>query len=387
MEMFGITFACSGINIAATKVISEELAIGNETTVKRITRKCISISFITGLLASLIFLISSDFIFTTCLHNKVSKNIIYLICLALPFISMSSAISGYFTAIRKAYKNAISRFFEQFVKITATAFILSFLMPSGLEYACYSVILGDVISEIASFVFNYILYRFEKFKESRSISNNSDTFRILRVSMPVAIASYIRSGLSTLKQLLIPSSLERSGMNCSIALSKYGIITGMVMPILMFPCVFVDSFSNLLIPEFSRYYAKNDYNRIRQVTKLILFVISIFSVFLTIVFILFSNDISIFIYKNIETGFYIKMLSPLIIFMYLDIVIDSILKGLDDQFNVMLVNVIDLLVSVIFIYFFVPKLGFSGYVISIYLSELLNFILSFYRLCRLIQNK
>jgi len=105
--MFGITFACSGINVAATKVISEELAIGSETTVKRITRKCISISLITGLLASFILFICSDFIVTTCLHNKISKNIIYFICLALPFISMSSAISGYFTAIRKAYKNAI----------------------------------------------------------------------------------------------------------------------------------------------------------------------------------------------------------------------------------------------------------------------------------------
>jgi len=279
------------------------------------------------------------------------------------------------------------RFFEQFVKITATTFILSLLFPSGLEYACYCLILGDVISEVASFVFNYILYRLEKSRETRSIYSNFDTLRILRVSMPVAIASYIRSGLSTLKQLLIPSSLERSGMNCSIALSKYGMVTGMVMPILMFPCVFVDSFSNLLIPEFSRYYAKNDYKRIIQVTKLILFVIFIFSIFLIFIFIFFSNEISLFIYKNLETGFYIKMLSPILIFMYLDIVIDSILKGLDDQFNVMFVNVIDLVVSVIFIYFFVPKLGFSGYILSIYISELLNFILSGSRLCKLLKNK
>ena len=276
-------------------------------------------------------------------------------------------------------------FFEQFVKITATTFILSLFMPSGLEYACYCLILGDVISEVSSFIFNYILYRFEKIRETRSTSSSSDTHRILRVSMPVAIASYIRSGLSTLKQLLIPSCLERSGMNCSIALSKYGMVTGMAMPILMFPCVFVDSFSNLLIPEFSRYYAKNDYKRIRQATRLILLIISIFSLFLSFIFILFSNEIGLFIYKNLEIGFYIKILSPILIFMYLDIVIDSILKGLDDQFNVMLVNVIDLLTSVIFIYFFVPKLGFSGYILSIYVSELLNFILSYYRLWKLLK--
>lgn len=155
------------------------------------------------------------------------------------------------------------RFFEQFVKIIATAYLLSLFLPSGLEYACYSLILGDVISEIASFLFNYALYSFEKTRSYRSISSTSYTKRILKISMPVAIASYIRSGLSTLKQILIPSSLERSGLNCSTALSKYGVVAGMVMPIITFPCVFIDSFSSLLIPEFSRYYAKKDYKRIR----------------------------------------------------------------------------------------------------------------------------
>ena len=105
--MFGITFACSGINVAATKVIAEELAVGNETSIKKITRKCIVISLITGMLASCTLFIFSDAITSYCLHDKVSKNIIYWICLALPFISMSSAMNGYFTAIRKVYKNAI----------------------------------------------------------------------------------------------------------------------------------------------------------------------------------------------------------------------------------------------------------------------------------------
>ena len=51
------------------------------------------------------------------------------------------------------------RFFEQFIKITVTAFILSLFIPSGLEYACFCLILGDVISEVTSFAFNYILSR------------------------------------------------------------------------------------------------------------------------------------------------------------------------------------------------------------------------------------
>lgn len=40
------------------------------------------------------------------------------------------------------------RFLEQSIKILATSYLLSIFIPSGLEYACYCLILGDVISEI-----------------------------------------------------------------------------------------------------------------------------------------------------------------------------------------------------------------------------------------------
>ena len=189
--------------------------------------------------------------------------------------------------------------------------------------------------------------------------------RILRVSIPVAFASYIRSGLSTVKQILIPYSLERSGINCTSAISKYGIITGMVMPIIYLPSVFIESFSSLLIPEFSRYFAKKDYKRAKQITKFILLLTLLFCIFL-----------SILIYKNDSISTYLKTLSFVISFLYIDIVIDSILKGLDKQVSVMIINVIDLIVSICFIYFFVPILGVTGYVVSIFLSEVLNFVLS-----------
>lgn len=302
--LFAITFACSGINIAVTKIIAEELAIGNKTSIKKITSKCICISFITGILASIVLLLFADVVVKYCIHDLISKTVIYLICIALPFISMSSAINGYFMAIRKVYKNAI----------------------------------------------------------------------------------YVRSGLSTIKQLLIPYSLERSGIDCLIAISKYGIITGMVMPIINFPSVFVESFSSLLIPEFSRYYAKKDYKRAKQITKFILLLALLFCIFLNILFFAFSKNLSYLIYKNDSISSYLKTLSFVVSFLYLDIVIDSILKGLDKQFPCMIINVIDLVVSICFIYFFVPVLGVNGYIISIFLSEILNFVLSGYILYKELYN-
>ena len=90
------------------------------------------------------------------------------------------------------------------------------------------------------------------------------------------------------------------------------------------------------------------------------------------------------LYKDLSVSKYIKILSPLATFIYIDTVVDSILRGLDAQIGVMIINILDLAISTSFIYFAVPKLGVSGYIISIYLSEILNFVVSLGQLIKII---
>ena len=386
--LFGITLASAGINISATRIVAEELASNNEVGAKKAAQRCIFFSLVFGISASIIFFLGSDFIVKTCLNNHISKNVIYLICIALPFISMSSAVNGYFTAVRRVYKNAIAKFFEEFVKIVCTAFLLSTLMPSGINYACYSLILADVISEVLSFIYLYILYKLDKRKElveSRFKDLDSYNKRILRITIPVALTSYLRSGLSTIKQLIIPSSLQKSGMNSSNSLIAYGIVNGMAMPIIMFPVILVTSFSSLLVPEFSRFHIEKNYKKIRNISFIVLIGTFIFSVIIAILICAFANTLSQILYNKLEIAKYLKILSPLIVVMYLDIVIDSILKGLDAQVSVMAINVFDCVVSIAFIYFLVPILGFSGYIISIFISEIIDFTLSGTKLLKILK--
>lgn len=198
--------------------------------------------------------------------------------------------------------------------------------------------------------------------------------------MPVATTSYIKSGLSTLKHLIIPSSLEKNGFDCDKALAEYGTITGMAMPIVMFPSTFLSAVSVLLIPEFSRYYVKNDYQKIKLYSKKLIIVSFLFASCLTLFFLIFGNKLGILIYKDASVGMYIKLFAPLIPFMYVDIIVDSILKGLDAQVNVLFINIVDLLISISFIFFFVPIFGIAGFIASVFVSEILNFVLSLKKL-------
>ena len=381
--LFFITVATSGLNIAVTVIVSEKFAVNKDKIAIKAIRTCIFFSLLLGVISGLLILFFSNLITDKCLHNMVSSKPLFYIAMGLPFIAMSSCINSYFSSVRKAYKNAITQIFEFVIKMVATVILLRINISRGVEYICIALILADVISEVCSFTLIFILYIFDiKFKKLNNVRSFGQRINILKIAFPVAVTSYIRSGLSTLKQLIIPTQLEKSGLSCSNALSKYGTINGMVMPVVIFPTVLINSYSMLLIPEFSTYVAQKNYKAINYISNKIFKFTCAFSICICSIFLFFSNELGLAIYNNIEIGYYFKIFAPLIFFMYMDNVIDCILKGLNKQFGVMCCNILDLSVTTCFIYFLLPVMGIAGYVVSIFISELLNFCVSLFQMIK-----
>lgn len=379
--MFAITLATTGLSLACTCIVSEEFAKGNYFNGLKAVRSCIIFSLILGFGTCILVLLSSKIISENWLNSMVSHIPIIFIALGLPFISISSCINGYFTAVRKSYKSAISQCLELIIKIIISILLLHLNLNQSVETICICLILADVISEVFSCCFMFVLYKIDRCKYcKRSISTITFKKKILKITFPVAITSYIRSGLSTLKQFIIPNRLVLFGFPYSIALAEYGKINGMTMSLLMFPNVFITSFSNLLIPEFTSLNAKQYKKRILDICKKVFFLTSIFSICISIIFFLFANQISLMVFKNIECGKYIKILSPLILFMYPDNILDSMLKGLNKQFGVMVCNILDLILTICILYFLVPYLGLTGYLLAIMISEIFNFCVSYFQL-------
>lgn len=179
---------------------------------------------------------------------------------------------------------------------------------------------------------------------------------------------------------MVPNRLLLYGLPYAIALSEYGRITGMAMPIIMFPSVCIGSFSNLLIPEFSSLLANGNTKRMIQICQKTVSITSVFSILIASILFFFSNELSLAIFQNLECANYIKILSPLVLFMYLDNIVDNILKGLHDQFKVMVCNIIDLVITITLLYFLLPILGINGFIIAIYVSEIFNFSVSYFEL-------
>lgn len=384
---FAVTIALSGINLAITKIVAEEQALGNSKKISKIVKTGLVFSFIFGGTASILLITCAPFVCNYCLHNKISSVPFYIISISLPFISMASCINGYFTATRNSIKPASEQIIEQLLKLVLITFFLNYFMPCKLEYICISLILGNIISEIISFALIYVLYKFDiRKKLSNTRSQEFFEKRILAITIPVGLTSFIRSGLSTIKQVLIPFGFEKFGNSYSQALSNYGLISGMALPLVLFPNIIIIAFSSLIIPEYSAFKVKKQSTRIFKLTQKILRYSLYFSVVIAIFLFLYSDNLSSLFYKTSSVSKYIQLLAPLVPFMYIDSIIDAMLRGLDKHVEVLKINILDLITSIILILILIPKFGIAGYIIMIYYSEILNFTLSYLTLKKTICN-
>jgi stage V sporulation protein B len=68
--------------------------------------------------------------------------------------------------------------------------------------------------------------------------------------------------------------------------------------------------------------------------------------------------------------------------MYTDSVTDAILKGMGEQLYAMKVNIADACISVVLVYFLVPIYGIYGYIVTIYIAEIINASLSIARMIK-----
>ncbi len=371
-----VTASIFGMSLACTRLVAEENAAGNQSGVKYAVKKCVILGAICGAVAATVIFVFADFIGTKILQNKLTVISLRAFAVCLPFLSVSSILNGYFTAVSRITKSSFVQFAELFTRIVAVTVFLNFIFPETLEYSCFSVVLGGTVAETLSCIYYGIIYIGDSRRYKKRGTTKGIKKRIIKIAVPVALSSCLKSGLSAVKHILIPIQLKKSGMSSATALSRYGIIQGMVMPVIMFPSAIILSFSSLILPEFSQLYIKNNQHKINCAISKTFKITLLFSIGVTGIFIYYSDFLGQWIYKSSEAGYFIRLVAPLTAIMYLDFVTDSILKGLNQQVGVVKINIADTVMCIFLIYFILPAYSTAGYIFVIFVSEIVNGILS-----------
>ena len=381
---FAVTFACSGSGLAATRLVAEENARKNGFAASFAMNKTLLYSLFFGISGGILLWIFSDFAAVSMVSDIRAAKPFRILAFSLPFVGVSAALSGYFTAVTRVFSSSAAQIFEQLSQMAFTVAVFAVMKPKDIGEACVLVAAGSTVSEALAFLLHYILYKTDlrrfPFSGGEKIEGFSIWKRIVEIALPVGASAVLRSALSTVKHLLVPVSLIKSGMSNEAALSEYGIVGGMVLPVLMFPCAFLLGFSNLLVPEITRCKTLDQNEKIEKIMGFVFRLTLMFAIAVAAVLICWSEDFAVLLYNEPAAGTAIRALAPIVTVMYLDSAVDGILKGLGEQVAVVRYNVYDTAMCVGLVYTLVPLFGTAGYLTTIVISEVFNMALSASRL-------
>ncbi len=384
--MLASTFATSGISTAVTRLVTEEMALGSRKGTLQIFHRSVQLTLIVAAISVATVFFGAEFIAKTVIGDIRALPALKILPFSLPFMGVSSCIRGYFIAKRQVTPNALTQIFEQAVRIGAVLLLVKKFITKGLAAACGAVLLGDTVAEALSCAVLYLCYLRNKKSLSSLKGRANPPFGVIRelsrIALPITSGRYLNTALRTAENVLVPKNLSRYPYSGTNALSQFGMIKGMALPILLFPSTLLNSVSTLLIPEISEAVAKNMHSTLKRLTAKVLGLTVIMSIIFGLVFFLFGEKIGMLIYGSEDVGILIVALSPIVPFMYLDSVSDGILKGLDQQAFTFRTAVSDSTIRIILILCLLPISGMKGFIGIMYFSNLLTCFLNVRRLCR-----
>lgn len=386
MPIYMLTWSItsSGFTTTISKLTAQEKARGQYGNMGRVLKQSIFMSFSISVCISIVLFFGADFIAQEIVKEARTAISLRLLSLAIPFMSCGSCIRGYFLGLQNTVIPALSQILEQCVRIGIIFIIAAYFVPYGLAYACAAAVLGIVFGEILSFLFVFTGYlRFKRKKryiQKPSLSSRRTCTMILSMALPLTASRITGSLLSTTENILIPQRLQLYGQSSSIAMSNYGQLTGMAMPLLMLPSAFLMAVSVSLVPEISEASAIRQTEKISRTVTVALLFTSIISIGVGAAFAVFPYEIGYIVYGQNDIGGLLFSLSFLCPFLYMQTTFNGLLNGLGEHFFIFANNVISSIITIGFIYFLMPLYGIDAFLWGWFISLIITTVLNVHRI-------
>ena len=333
----------------------------------------------------------ADFIAERLLFESRCAPLLRIAALSFPFSAVHSCINGYFYGLRKAAVPASAQLMEQFVRVGSVYLISLAALQEDRELSVSVAAAGLVIGEMASMLLTICAVRIHFSRHSISRHRRpsphdplsarkkqlfSLSGQMLSFSAPLCLNRLCINILQAIEAACIPAKLQVYGYSVSESLSVYGVLTGMALPLILFPGTLTNSVSVLLMPAISEADSANNHRMIgRTVRKCILYCLLLGGI-CSFLFLCAGETIGALLFDSRLAGQLIVMMGFLCPFLYLNTTLTSILHGLGKTGYTFGLSMSSLLLRLLFVFQAIPVYGMKGYLIGMLLGQLLTTVFS-----------
>ena len=365
-----------GIQTAISRLIASALAKKQETYADCIFLTGTFLALALSFCASITVYLFADWIGTVFLQEPRTVSLLKLLSISIPFGVFHSCVSAFYYARKKAEIPAFLQILEQFVRIGSSFLIYQILLSRQITPSAWMAVAGVLAGELTSACVCLILISARKLRPAAPVSFFQTAKEIITLSVPLTCNRVLLTLLTSMENILIPIRLRLFGLTGEQALSLFGILAGMVMPLLFFPSAITNSMSVMLLPSVAQKQALGENKNITSTIRMTVQSCLLLGLFCFVLFFCFGRYLGILLFQNETAGAFIRTFSFICPFFYLNHTLMSILNGLGKTLRSFLHNLLAVLIRISFTFFCIPIYGIKGYLWGILLGELLTTILN-----------
>ena len=340
-------------------------------------------SFILATVISFFIYVNADYFAINLLLEHRTAPLLRILCLSFPFSSLHACINGYFYGINKASIPAFLQCIEQLIRVSTIMLISQWYLNNQVLLPLSIIAVGTAISEFCITLISFLFIFSKKVKIQTTFCLNDllyITKPLYAMVIPLSLSRIIVTVLQSIENIYIPEMLRQYGYNTSEALSLFGTLTGMALSIIFLPCSLVNSIAILLLPKVAKSQSLGKNKEIDNTIKKTLQFCILFGLLCLLFFFFFGKQIGILLFHNKTAGEYIYGLSFICPFLYITSALGAILHGLGKNYTTLFINITALTIRIVFIFFAIPRIGISGYLCGLLVSQAFSALSCIYSL-------
>jgi stage V sporulation protein B len=259
LSLFGLfaTIGTGGIPITVSRMITKSKAehdpFGESRSVSAGLVACLTLSLPFCLILWL-FGGKMPFLFADMRSFDVFKILLIGLCFSCAY----AVFRGYFWGNKEFLTPSILEIAEESVMVIAGVLLLQGVSsPSmGAQKAAWAVVISYLFSFTASLL--CFFYRGGRLRSPKKMLKP-----LFNATLPITSVRMSGSLVNSIVAVLLPWMLLKTGITEGEAIAQFGIVSGMVLPILFIPSTLIGSLALVLVPELSEDFYKKNQRRLQ----------------------------------------------------------------------------------------------------------------------------
>lgn len=330
-----LSLTAVGLTAAVSNLSAQYHALGDRAAAGKVLRRCLGVFLCLFALVAAVVSLFSDPISVYFLGDARTRLGLLLLLPCLLLTGIENLHKHFFYGAGNVAPPAAVELCEQFIRTLSVLGLLVLLLPQGGERTVGIIVAGMCVSEVFSSVTLVILYRRRMAKYgvlSRKPPRPAGLdAAIFRIALPVAATSLLGNLMGSVNAVLIPQRLVHAGMDVSVAMSAFGVLCGMTLPMLAMPTCFIGALGLVLTPKLAQSRALGQAQEVRRLIGRGIFATSALTMPAMALMVVLGPDIGAALFREPTVGQFILPLSAGMLLSCYQSVLAGSLNGLGRQ--------------------------------------------------------